>query len=168
MAKKAYTASDLADWFAQRTDRDAGDVITHLKIQKLLYYAQAWHLANFNARLFDEEIQAWAHGPVVPSVYKKYRGIGWDAISPPKSKINIDDKTRAYLEKVHEVYGSYSAKTLEIETHKELPWLEARGNLPPEARSDKPISDKTMRDFFAAKIGKQWPTSVAPLSRLPN
>ena len=53
------TALQIADWFAGAIDREAGDSITHLKLQKLVYYAQAWFLALNDKPLFEEEMQAW-------------------------------------------------------------------------------------------------------------
>lgn len=164
MAKQIYPATDLAEWFVQRADVGAGDVMTHLKVQKLLYYSQAWHLANFNQRLFDEDLEAWTHGPVVPSVWRKYRNAGWQALAPPARQIVLDAETTGYLDHVYGIYGKYSAKVLEQETHKETPWLEARGDLPIEARCEIPINDVTVRNFFAAKIGKSWPTSINRIS----
>ena len=66
--RMAHKATTLAKWFISRVERDSGDDITHLKLQKLLYYAQAWHLAHTNAPLFNKEIKAWTHGPVVTTV----------------------------------------------------------------------------------------------------
>ncbi len=91
MEKALTVPSKVAKWFINRTNREAGDVITHLKLQKLVYYAQAWYLANFNRPLFDEDMQAWTHGPVVPSLWKEYRDCGWDGI-PPSADFNIDNK----------------------------------------------------------------------------
>lgn len=54
-------------------NRERGENLTNLKLQKLLYYAQAWHLALRNAPLFDEDFQAWVHGPVLPSQYLRFR-----------------------------------------------------------------------------------------------
>lgn len=78
--KKKHTANDVAKWFLSRVDRDSGDSITHLKLQKLVYYAQAWNLAHFGEPLFDEELKAWTHGPVAPSVWHEYKDSRWDAL----------------------------------------------------------------------------------------
>src|SRR5947207_9070578 len=71
-----FSALDIAKWFINATDRDAGDDITHLKVQKLLYYAQGWALVHLRKPLFSEDLEAWAHGPVAPSIYNHFRGYG--------------------------------------------------------------------------------------------
>src|ERR1700691_5661883 len=71
-----YAALDIAKWFINVTDRESGDDITHLKVQKLVYYAQGWALAYFDKPFFDEAMEAWVHGPVTPTVWenlKKFR-----------------------------------------------------------------------------------------------
>ncbi|CAA2108963.1 hypothetical protein MBUL_04456 (plasmid) [Methylobacterium bullatum] len=142
------SANEIAAWFVGNIDRDAGDSITHLKLQKLVYYAQAWSLALRGAPLFEEDLQAWAHGPVAESVYKVYRGAGWDALPPPEQVPEVSAEVAEHLSSILATYGDFSAKHLERMTHSEAPWLEARGNLPLEARSSSPISKDLMGRFY--------------------
>lgn len=146
----------VADWFLCRVDRDAGEAITHLKLQKLLYFAQAWHLANKGERLFDADFQAWAHGPVTRSIYDRFTGQGWSSLDAPAKPPKLPKEAVGYLKKVFDLYGKYGAKHLENLTHKHDPWIDARGGLPPEARCDTIISDESMRDYYGQKIGKKW------------
>jgi len=156
MFNKVKPPRTLARWFINRVDRDAGAAITHLKVHKLLYYAQAWAMANFNKPIFDEDMQAWTHGPVVPSVWQKYKDSGWQTI-PPESPVHLgDEKLESYLEIVFERYGKYSAKELERMTHNDDPWRQTRGDLPLEARCTTPIDKKLIRNFYAKKIKKEW------------
>lgn len=60
-----HSALDIAAWFLNEVDRKAGDSITNLKLQKLVYYAQAWAVTLLGRKLFEEKVEAWAHGPVV-------------------------------------------------------------------------------------------------------
>lgn len=145
----------LANWFVNRADRDAGEAITHLKVQKLVYYAEAWFLANFDRSLTDEFFEAWAHGPVARRVYNKYRDKGWDALPPERARSLPDDDLTELLDVVYQQYGQFTAKRLEALTHKEKPWREARGDLPPEAKCTNLIDRLTMRNFYGAKIGKE-------------
>ena len=155
------SASALAGWFVNTADRDAGEVPTHLKIQKLVYYTQAWYLANFDEPLFNEDMQAWTHGPVVPSVYEKYRGAGFDAL-PKEAKPRIPEALVPFLKAIYDQYGQYTAKRLERMTHEELPWKFTRGALPLEARCTKAIDKLMIRNFYAARLGKK------ELKKLPD
>jgi len=146
------TAVSTANWFLARIDRDCGESITHLKLQKLIYYAQAWHLAVFKNPIFEEDLEAWAHGPVAPSVWKTYRDQRWEALPPPPRVPSLPEKTESLLEEVFSLYGSARAKQLESLTHSELPWIEARGDLPPEASCKNIISKKTMAEYYGKKL----------------
>ena len=75
-------ATEVARYFLSLTDEDAGELISNLKLQKLLYYAQGFHLAIFGGPLFPESIEAWQHGPVVPEVYRYFHGQGSAHIEP--------------------------------------------------------------------------------------
>lgn len=145
-----YVAMDIAFWFAGSVDQESGDSITHLKLQKLVYYAQAWSLALRGEPLFEEDFQAWAHGPVVESIYRHYEGIGWNALPCPDSVPVFPEAIETHLSEVLDSYGKFSAKQLERMTHAEAPWREARGDLAPEARSNSPISKEAMREFYSA------------------
>lgn len=153
MAK--FTPIDVATWFLNRQDLEAGDPITHLKLQKLVYYAQAWCLAVLNEPLFDEDLEAWAHGPVARSLYDTYSGTKWNPIEPPGGdEAPFSEEQVDVLQEVAEAYGRYASKRLEAMTHNEEPWLEARGNLPPEERSNAKISKETMARFYSDLLKK--------------
>jgi uncharacterized phage-associated protein len=146
---------DMAKWFINRVDREAGEAITHLKLQKLLYFAQAYHLANRNVQLFDEDMQAWAHGPVVPSIWHAYKGSAFDAIAATNAP-RMRPEVVPFLEAVYQKFGRLGAKQLENISHAHDPWKKTRGNLPAEAACDKPIDKKLIRDFYAKRIKKKW------------
>lgn len=143
-----YTPDKIADWFLCSIDRSAGEAITHLKLQKMVYYAQAWSLALFNQPLLEEEIEAWAHGPVIPSLFNKYRGRGWENLEAPVKCPKFDKETDGLLKEVLEVYGKYDAKYLERLTHNEGIWNEVRAGLSPERASNRIISKKRMRSYY--------------------
>lgn len=148
MAYGKYTSNDIANWFLCNIDRDAGDSITHLKLQKMVYYAQAWALALLDRPLFDEDFQAWAHGPVAPSLFNRFRGSSWDALPLPGECPVLDSDSEDLLQEVLGIYGDLSGKHLERLTHKEDPWLDARGDLPPEAYSNAAITKDAMATFY--------------------
>ncbi len=145
----------VADYFILKVDRAAGDDITHLKLQKLVYYAQAWHLAMHGRPLFPERMEAWLHGPVCREVYDRFRHLSWNPI-PASAAVSdfsdVDEATGDFLDEVREVYGQYSATRLEQMTHEEAPWLEARKGVHPLNPSQRPISEQTMADFYGRRM----------------
>lgn len=156
-----YTVNNIADWFLSRVDRDKGDTISPLKLQKLVYYAQAWNLALFGEPLFIEPVQAWASGPVVYSLYtrfsstRKYSAIDLEAciIDPPV----FDERTEDLLNDILEVYGEHSASYLEQLTHKEQPWIIARGDKKPYERCNSEITHQSMIEYYS-KLNEQQET----------
>lgn len=157
------TAEQVADYFLRLVDEDAGDSISNLKLQKLVYYAQAWHLAITNRPLFSEDIQAWAHGPVIPCLYNKYRDFGWQPIRgqvwepqaiprPDSEGTAMDEDTAGILDEVWEAYGQFTAKHLEKLTHSEDPWVAARLGYRPGDPCQEVISRDVMRDYYAEKL----------------
>lgn len=138
---------DIAKWFLNHKD------MTHKKLQKLCYYAQAWYCALYDGTpLFENEIQAWVHGPVIPELYLMYSNYKWNKI--PKVEFDescLGEKTIDILEAVYNTYGDLSGNQLESLTHSEKPWIEARGNLKPWETSTTPISCNTMRDYYIKK-----------------
>lgn len=139
---------DTADYLINES-RERGDVLTNLKLQKLLYYAQAWYLVERGKPLFEEDFQAWVHGPVLPSQYQRFKHLEWrpilEEISPPTS---IDQDLKGYLKEVVDVFGIETATALERMTHNELPWQEARKGLPEDQPSTAIISKESMRIFY--------------------
>ena len=131
--------------------------ITPLALQKMLYYAQAFFQALYIKPLFNDACQAWAHGPVYPDVYYKYREFGYDPIKLPElefsdelsglsiSEINL-------LDAVIATFGRYSGTTLKWMTHNEKPWLETRGSLGPTDRCVTVISNDLIKSYFAAIV----------------
>lgn len=124
------------------------DPVTNLKLQKLLYYVQGWHLALFNKPAFSEEIQAWVHGPVVPEVYREYKSLRWNPIVEETAPVELEPELKALVDEVLDVYGGDGGWELERRTHSEAPWLEARNGLPPDAESHNVISLGAMSSYF--------------------
>ncbi len=151
---KYITWQSLANWFIESCDVDSGDVVTHLKLHKLMYYAQAWHLANTDEPLIDEEFEAWAHGPVCTAAYHHFKGINW---SQHLAKIDNapainSGEIKGFLSLVDKEYGQFSAKALEKKTHIEHPWQTARGNLLPHDRCNEVISKESMQMFYGKEL----------------
>jgi len=142
------TANDVAKYIVRKF-QDGGDLITNLKLQKLLYYVQGWHLGLFGKRAFDGVFFAWIHGPVNTDVYHLYKRYRWNPISDEEPLVELPDALSKHVDDVLEVYGGDTAWSLEQRTHREEPWLLARGNLTPDEECHTVISDESMRVFFA-------------------
>lgn len=138
------TVHDVAAYILART----GEVSTW-KLQKLLYYSQAWQLAWEDRPLFDSRIEAWANGPVVRDVYNRHRGqfavSAW--VGDPA---RLDQDERDTVDVVVAAYGQLSGRQLSHLTHSERPWQEARVGLEPTARSSAEISFDSMKDYYSA------------------
>lgn len=117
-------AIDIAKYFVSLSDSEAGDTISNLKVQKLLYYAQGFSLVILGKPLFDEDILAWNHGPVVASVYHELKHFGSSEISFQDCSVELDEADKQLLNDVYEVYGQFSAWKLRDMTHNEAPWIE--------------------------------------------
>lgn len=136
-------ALDVAHYFLLKSDDDAGDVISKLKLQKLLYYAQGFHLALVGKPLFADKIYAWEHGPVVLNVYHHYKA--HDKVLPtPKSAPRIDQKTKGILDEIYGVYGQFSAWKLRNMTHAEPPWK--------DKEQSKVITHKALLEYFKTQV----------------
>ncbi len=140
------TAHDVACLILERSGQ-----MSTWKLQKLLYYSQAWHLAWDEEPLFPNRIEAWANGPVVRDIYDVHRGSF--TIAPPwpeGSSDKLTDTERESVLAVLEAYGHLSGHQLSVLTHSEDPWQEARGPLSATARSSAEITPQAMHDFYAA------------------
>jgi uncharacterized phage-associated protein len=165
MPQQNLQAEDVTRYFLGTFDEDSGDNITNLKLQKLLYYAQGFHVAMHGGTpLFPEPVLAWDHGPVVETIYHRYKRYGWQGIDRPND-FDINDygpDIREHLATVYSVYGQFSARGLENMTHKEPPW----NNTP----RNGVISLESLREYFSKLVeaGKTnqsacgepvWPTN---------
>lgn len=143
-----FSPVQIAQYFTCTIDREAGDSITHLKLQKLLYYAQAWSMVVLNKSLFKEDFEAWMHGPVLPSVWESYKKYGFDALPVCACDNDLPENILKLLEDIKSVYGEKSAKYLEELTHSETPWKHSRNGTAPEARSTKAIPKEIMFTYY--------------------
>lgn len=137
---------DVAKYFLSKVDEEVGDGISNLKLQKLVYYAQGFHLAIHGDPLFSDRIEAWEHGPVVPELYHAYKAHGSGNIPPPGDfdPETLDPEVTRLLDDVYSVFGQYSAWKLRNMTHEEQPWKEACQ----ESTRGRVISHGALRAYF--------------------
>lgn len=147
MKNEQLTIFNVADWFLVH------EAMTHKKLQKMLYLSYGYYLASFNENkdnisdeLFENDFEAWVHGPVSPKIYNTYREAGYTYISKKMSNPGIiSDKASKILFAVLEKYKSFDGDQLEAMTHTQAPWLNARGDL----ASIEPCSNKILtEDIF--------------------
>lgn len=141
-----YNVFDVANWFLQK------EPMTHKKLQKLCYYAQAWSLALRSSEIMEDvPFEAWVHGPVNPELWRECRDFGWNSIDKDflSDKANsIDEKDVELLESVWETYGHLYGSQLETLTHTEPPWINARGDVDAFCPSNTVISCNDMKNYY--------------------
>lgn len=141
------SASSIARYIV-RFFQEAGDPISNLKLQKLLYYCQGWHLAVRGTPLFNERFEAWVHGPVQPGVYGSYKHNRWLPITEDVAAVELSAEEKSVVEEVLAVYGADSGYELELRTHTEPPWLGARNGIPSDQESTAVITPASMKEYF--------------------
>ena len=140
-------AMDVAKYFLHKANI-GGDLITNLRLQKLLYYAQAWYLVNFDRPLFSDEIKAWRFGPVIESVYHKFKKFRHTAIiykSNGEIEKIFSTTDLDFLNEFYNIYIDYSANALLQMSHNEAPWKEAYES------PSQIITIARMKEFYTQK-----------------
>lgn len=128
------------------------ELLSPMRLQKLLYYVQGWSLGIRQTEVFDESIEAWQHGPVVREVYVAFSEFGSQSITADLSADALQSLTgadREFIESIWSGYRRYSAGGLRDMTHREPPWLEAWQQSAPTARNGIEISQVSMQRYFA-------------------
>ena len=138
-------ALDIAGYIINYSNQQ-GYQISNLKLQKLLYFVQAFFLASINRPCFNEEIEAWAFGPVVANVYHEFKRYGAEnipRISRAGSDHTINDSDKRIIEAVVDKFKYYSAPDLVKLTHNQDPWVDAYSPY-----QNAVISKKAIKDYF--------------------
>jgi len=162
MAAKAQAPAniqDVCDYIIVKMD-EAQVHLNVLKLHKLLYYVQAWYLAFMDGRrCFDDEFQAWVHGPVNRTIFDRFRSekamYSRVRVGDVRSEFNLENipaNVKRHIDAVLEVYAEFTDDQLEQMTHDEEPWQTARAGLRPTERSENVISDDLMREYYGARV----------------
>ncbi|MCP4702261.1 MAG: DUF4065 domain-containing protein [Gammaproteobacteria bacterium] len=151
--KVAY--QDVADYFIALSN-ETHELISNLKLQKLVYYTQAWFLAIFKDPLFDTNFKAWVHGPAIPELYYEYKefscmpirkDIGEEYIHQFKNRLSEEENQ--LLDKITNEYFGISSYDLELMTHSEEPWKKARIGLADDDISSPMIRNEWMEKYYS-------------------
>jgi uncharacterized phage-associated protein len=145
------SAKNISDFFLVKAI-ETQSFISNLKLQKLVYYAQAWHLGIAEKEIFQEDFQAWVHGPVLPSLYHDYKHFRWaPIILEKKPELSITADLSQFLEDICTEYFACEAYDLERMTHAEKPWQLARQGLKPDEPSSNIIEKDWMKEFYGSR-----------------
>lgn len=136
---------DVADYILE----NAGPM-TAMKLQKLVYYCQAWSLVWDEEPLFRESIEAWANGPVVPDLYRAHRGEFELSSINGGDRSKLDAKQVDTIQAVINAYGDKTSQWLSDLTHIEDPWKNAREGIPAGTRSQVEISHASMIEYYSS------------------
>ena len=124
--------------------------MTTMKLQKLVYYCQSWSLVRDEKPLFDDRIEAWASGPVVPNLYNVHKGqFEIDSIEGGQPD-KLEDYERTTIDTVLNLYGEKPAQWLSDLTHMENPWKEARKGKRPGQNCQKEITHAAMVEYYSS------------------
>ncbi len=122
--------------------------MTAMKLQKLVYYSQAWSLVWDETQLFPELIEAWANGPVVRELYELHRGQFMLDKWPSGATRNLTENEKDTINHVLEYYGDKASQWLSDLTHREDPWRKARQGLPMGVRGNEEITHAAMAEYY--------------------
>jgi uncharacterized phage-associated protein len=121
------------------------------KLQKLVYYCQAWHLVWEDKPLFPDRIEAWANGPVVRSLYDQHRG-RYEVTTWTGDPSRLTEDEVESIEAVLKTYGDKTGFWLSELTHQEPPWMDAREGLSPGERGNTEISHGAMVEYYGGLV----------------
>ena len=148
--KKIYKAKEIASFYIQLLNSIPDNYIDNLKLNKILFFAQAWSLVKTGQPIFEDEIQAWDYGPVVPDVYRIYKCCGKSPIEEAEESFdesNLDSDELNLLIDVYRNYGIYTGWALKDITHeKGSPWFQVY-----EKGKNRPIPQDMMKAYYSGK-----------------
>lgn len=152
---------DVTDYVISRFV-DEPNRLSLLKLQKLLFYVQAWRLALRSEPLFSGKFQAWVHGPVNRQIYDRFKDTHslYACVGPQDVRKDFDvaalsDDQRAHINEILEAYGAFTGPQLEDMTHDETPWIAARGELRPHERCETDISEDLMQSYYHSLLSAE-------------
>lgn len=129
--------------------------MTTMKLQKLCYYSQAWSLVWDEIPLFEEEFEAWSNGPVCRELYYAHKGLfalSKGAFDDKGSSANLTEGQKSTIDNVLDYYGDWQPQELSGLTHREKPWLDARGDLDFGENCDHIISKESMQQYYGGLV----------------
>jgi uncharacterized phage-associated protein len=145
--EKPVSVLDVAAYILKKQPKQ--EPLTAWKLQKLVYYCQAWALVWDEKPLFKEKILAWANGPVVKELYNQHKGLFYVKEMPKGNLKHLSSNQKDTIDHVLKAYGDKTAQWLSDLTHLEEPWIEARKGLGPGERGKAEIQLSTMHEYYS-------------------
>jgi uncharacterized phage-associated protein len=122
--------------------------MTAMKMQKLLYYSQAWSLVWDDEPLFKSKFEAWANGPVSPEYFSAHQGEYTVSSEPRGNPAKLSRSERATVDAILKSYGDKTPQWLSDRTHREKPWRNARAGLADGERGNRVITNSSMAEYY--------------------
>lgn len=187
----AYNSKSIANYFLDLAEKENDHSMTPMKIQKLVYYAQGWHLAVYGRPLIHEQIEAWQYGPVIESLYRTFKFYGKEPVEAKavryKFPTNIDEDsfdeiesyvatiyndendvedpevTADFLEEIWRVYGGFSGIQLSNMTHTSgSPWDVVAKEYDGDPPKGTDIPQQLIKDYFEEMSAKSEEAQSEP------
>jgi len=154
-----FNIHDICDYIILRLRAEEGSDLNHLKLQKLLYYSQAWYLAFGFGSLFNGKFQAWIHGPVNRDVYNRFRDtkymysdVGINDVINQNVVNELNSQAKMHIDTILDSYAKYTPSQLEAMTHEEDPWILARKGFGENQRCEVEIDEKLMEQYYKQRL----------------
>lgn len=156
---RPYSVNDVADSILLKLNADEDCYVVNLKLQKLVYYVQAWNFGKNGDAFVTGDFEAWVHGPVHRELYDRFKDtkslysfIGKEDVKDDEAINKLSEEDSEFIDLILDNYASFNASDLERMTHKEEPWIKARNGKGPLERCTNPISKESMIEYY----GKKW------------
>ena len=151
--------NDACDYIITKV-AEGSNSVNNIKLQKLLYYVQAWYLAFHGRPLYaeNENFEAWIHGPVSRDIFDRftnkslYSSIGYEDIREEFDMESLDKEEREHIDTILETYAQFSGTQLENMTHDEEPWIKAREGYSPSERCTNTIDNESMKTYYGSRL----------------
>lgn len=143
----------VINWFLSKSSEELP--ITHLALEKLLYFVQSWSVALNGEWIFEDDCQAWVHGAVYPKVYEMFKYFGYQPLPKVNCEIGLSSSDIKILNLVKTYYYDvYNAKTLEKVCHREEPYMEARKGYLEERACQEVINKELIKNYYNVVVKK--------------
>lgn len=155
---KIENINDVVDYVIVKLN-ESGKPLNLLKLQKLIYYIQAWSLALKKEPLFQGKFQAWVHGPVNRQIFDRfkethslYSSVDIHDVQKTFDMSSMDNENINHINAVLEAYGDFAGYQLEELTHREEPWIAARGDISTSERCETELDEALMGEYYSKRV----------------